>query len=77
MDTQTAQLVDNLATLAEDAQHRAGLVRRLVTTNLSPNRDGEAAVLDAALSLLNDVDRLLRAMRIAMNGEDGMADIPF
>jgi hypothetical protein len=52
----------------EDAQHRAGVARGLVMTNLYPGSDNERAAMDAIMLLFSDMDDALRAARLALNG---------
>lgn len=76
MDSKTAEALKVVSAKLEEAQHRAGLAKRLVSTSFYPSQDHELTAMDAVLLLLNDADDAMRAARIAL---DGPADteIPF
>lgn len=60
----------------EEAQHRAGVAKKLFMTSFYPTEDHEYAAMDAVMLLLSDVDNALRAARVALDGEPE-TDVPF
>jgi len=73
---ETAQELKVVSTKLEEAQHRAGIARKLFETSFMPNADHEYAAADAIMLLMMDIDDALLAARVALNGEP-FADVPF